>query len=216
MRSGVTIINPTTATIDSEVVIGQDTVVYPGVVLEGHCQIGRGCTLGPWSHLRNATLGSDVHVDHCSVIRESEVGQGSRIGPFAVLRENASIGSSVRIGNYVEIKNATIGNGTSAAHLSYLGDANIGCRVTIGAGTITCNYDGVQKNRTRIEDRAFIGSDVQLVAPVTIHEGAWVAAGSTVTRDVPAGALAIARSVQENRAGWVKARNRLYQEERED
>ncbi|MFB3905810.1 MAG: bifunctional UDP-N-acetylglucosamine diphosphorylase/glucosamine-1-phosphate N-acetyltransferase GlmU [Acidobacteriota bacterium] len=204
MREGVTILNPATVYIDPDVTIGPDTLLYPGVFLEGKTQIGPRCIIHSGCHLSDAILEADVVVDHCSVIRKSSVGQGTTVGPFAHLREHTCVAGNARIGNFVEVKKSTIGEGSKAAHLTYLGDATLGKDVNIGAGTITCNYDGVQKNKTIIEDGVFIGSDSQLVAPVTIHTGAYVAAGSTITEDVPAESLAIARSRQVNKEGWVE------------
>ncbi|RPJ54526.1 MAG: bifunctional UDP-N-acetylglucosamine diphosphorylase/glucosamine-1-phosphate N-acetyltransferase GlmU, partial [Acidobacteria bacterium] len=203
MREGVTILNPATVYIDPEVTIGPDTVIYPGVFIEGKSRIGPRCTVHSGCHLLDAVLEENVVVDHCSVIRRSSVGQGTTVGPFAHLREHTSVGGNARIGNFVEVKKSTIGEGSKAAHLAYLGDASLGADVNIGAGTITCNYDGVHKNKTVIEDGVFIGSDSQLIAPVTIHRGAYVAAGSTITEDVPAESLAIGRGRQINKEGWV-------------
>jgi bifunctional UDP-N-acetylglucosamine pyrophosphorylase / glucosamine-1-phosphate N-acetyltransferase len=208
MRHGVTILNPATVAIDVEVDLQPDTTVYPGVIIEGKSVVGRGCTLMSYSHLRNAVLEENVLVDHCSVIRNSTVGRNSQIGPFAHIRENTSIGAQARIGNFVEVKKCQVGDESKAAHLAYLGDAQIGRDVNIGAGTITCNYDGINKNQTVIEDNVFVGSDSQLIAPVTIHRGAYVAAGSSITEDVPEYALGIARGRQINKAGWAAERAR--------
>jgi bifunctional UDP-N-acetylglucosamine pyrophosphorylase / glucosamine-1-phosphate N-acetyltransferase len=156
-------------------------------------------------------LGDDVFVNSCCVIAESRVGSGARIGPFAHIRPQSDVGEHAHVGNFVELKKTSLGRGSKANHLAYLGDATVGEKVNIGAGTITCNYDGVAKNPTIIEDGAFIGSDSQLVAPVRIGPGAYVAAGSSITEDVPAGALGIARATQVNKVGWVarrKARQR--------
>ena len=206
MAEGVTLMAPGSIYIDESVVIGPDTVVHPGAVLEGKTRIGRDCTIGAYSHLRDAVLEKEVTVDHCCVIRQSRVGKQSRIGPFAHLRQGCSVASQVRIGNFVEVKNSQLGRGSKSAHLSYLGDASIGREVNIGAGTITCNYDGKEKHPTVIEDGVFIGSDAQLIAPVTIGRGAYVAAGSSITEDVPEKALAIARGRQVNKEGWAKKR----------
>ncbi len=203
MKEGVTILNPATVYIDPDVTIGQDTIIYPGVFIEGKSRIGRHCTIRSGCHLLDAVLEDNVVVDQCSVIRRSSVGGGTTVGPFAHLREYTSVGGNARIGNFVEVKKSTIGEGTKAAHLAYLGDATLGKDVNIGAGAITCNYDGINKNKTVIEDGVFIGSDSQLVAPVTIHSGAYVAAGSTITEDVPPDSLAIARGRQVNKEGWA-------------
>ena len=198
MAEGVTIKNPETVIVHQAVTAGHDTCIYPGTVLEGNCRIGNGCTIGPNAHLVNAEIGDNCTVGNGSTIKDSRIGCSSSIGPCANLRNNTIIGNRVRIGNFVEVKNSVIGDDSTAAHLSYLGDSIIGSRVNIGAGTVTCNFDGEKKNQTWIEDNAFIGSNVQLIAPVRIGKGAKVAAGSTVTEDVPPGKLAIARSRQTN------------------
>lgn len=198
MTFGVTIRSPGTVSIDQGVECGPDTIIETGAVLEGKCRIGCGCVIGPHSRLVNAEIGDNTVLENGSIIKDSKVGSACTIGPFAHIRNDSAISNRVRIGNFVEIKNSTIGDETIAAHLSYLGDSIIGASVTIGAGTITCNFDGKQKNVTRIEDQAFIGSNCQIIAPVTIGERARVAAGSTITSDVPPGSLAIARSRQTN------------------
>lgn len=206
MLAGATILSPSSVLIDETVVIAPDTLIYPGVVLEGKTRVGRGCTIFGFCHLKNAVLGEGVTVDHCSVIRNSRVGRGGLVGPFAHLRGEVLVGSGCRIGNFVEIKQSRIGNHTKAAHLSYIGDAEIGNHVNLGAGTITCNYDGANKNKTVVEDQVFVGSDSQLIAPVTVRKGAYIAAGSSVTDDVPEQALAIARQRQINKEGWTRGR----------
>ena len=203
LLEGVTVLNPATVLIDESVLIGPESVIYPGVILEGRTRIGPRCTIYSYSHLENAVLEEGVIIDHCSVVRDSKIGKQSRLGPFAHLRQNCLVKSNARIGNFVEVKQSTIGEESKAAHLAYLGDAEIGSRVNIGAGTIVCNYDGVRKNRTVIEDQVFIGSGSQLVAPVTIGKGAYVAAGSAITEDVPESALGIARGQQVNKEGWA-------------
>ncbi len=206
MEQGVSIWNPELVWIDEAVRIGADTTIYPGVILEGECRIGSGCVIHANCHLRNVRLGDGAVVDSCSVARDCSIGAGARVGPFAHLRQNAEVGRDARIGNFVEIKKSSLGAGVKAAHLSYLGDAKIGREANIGAGTITCNYDGQNKHQTVIGAHAFIGSSSQLVAPVTVGEGAYVAAGSTITEDVPAQALAIARSRQSNKEKWAAGR----------
>lgn len=206
MERGVTILDPRTVLIDESVRIGKDAVLYPGVVLEGECRIGSDCIIYGYCHLKNARIGEGAVVDHCSVIRDSRVGARARVGPFAHLRQGAEVGPSARIGNFVEIKKSRLGEGSKSAHLTYIGDAEIGRDVNIGAGVITCNYDGVKKHRTIIEDEAFVGTDSQLVAPVRIGKGAYVAAGSSITEDVPPGALAIGRGRQVNKEGWAAER----------
>ncbi len=204
MRRGVTMLDPSSVRIESGVELASDVTLYPGVILEGETRVGQGCVVHAYCHLSNAVLEEDVLVDHCSVIRDSRIGAGARVGPFAHLRAGAEIGSQARIGNFVEVKKSSIGDGSKASHLTYLGDAVLGKGVNVGAGTITCNYDGVRKNRTVIDDGVFIGSNSQLIAPVKVGEGAYVAAGSTVTEDVPSGALAIARSRQSNKLDWAE------------
>lgn len=204
MRAGVTVLQPSSVFIDDSVTVGPDTRIYPNVLIEGQTRIGRHCVIHSFSHLRDAIVHDGVVIDHCSVVRNSTIGKNTIVGPFAHLRQNSIVASNARIGNFVEIKKSTIAQGSKAAHLTYLGDARIGREVNIGAGTITCNYDGFTKSQTVVEDHVFIGSDSQLVAPVTIHKGAYVAAGSSITDDVPAHSLAIGRSKQINKKGWAR------------
>lgn len=206
MFAGATLEDPATTYIDIDVTIGADTIVGPGVVLQGSTTIGEGCHILAGSRLTNATVGDRVTVLDHSVIAESRVGSGARIGPFAHIRPLSDIAEGAHVGNFVELKKTSMGRGAKANHLAYLGDATIGAGANIGAGTITCNYDGVSKHPTVIEDGAFIGSDSQLIAPVRIGAGAYVAAGSSITKDVPADALAVARAHQQNRPGWAAAR----------
>ncbi len=206
LDGGVTLVHPEATYIDVSVAIGPDTTIEPNVVLKGRTRIGAGVTIETGAVLTDATIGDGAVIHAYSVIAESEVGPGAQVGPFARLRPGNRLGPEVKVGNFVELKKATLGRGTKASHLSYLGDATIGERVNIGAGTITCNYDGVRKHQTVIEDGAFIGSDSQLVAPVRVGRDAYVASGTTVTDDVPPGALAIARSRQVNKEGWVARR----------
>jgi bifunctional UDP-N-acetylglucosamine pyrophosphorylase/glucosamine-1-phosphate N-acetyltransferase len=209
MLDGVTLEDPATTYVDDDVVVGPDTVIAPGVLLEGRTRVGRGCRIGPGARLTNATLADDVTVLDRSVIVESTVDAGASIGPFAHVRPQSIVGEHARVGNFVELKKTKIGRGSKANHLAYLGDATIGDDVNVGAGTITCNYDGVNKHPTIIEDGVFIGSDTQLIAPVRVGRGAYVAAGSSITADVPPDSLAIARGRQENKVGWaVKRRAR--------
>jgi bifunctional UDP-N-acetylglucosamine pyrophosphorylase / glucosamine-1-phosphate N-acetyltransferase len=204
MESGVTLVDPATTWIHPDVAIGPDTVVHPNVYLEGHTRIGAGCEIHAGVRIVDSVLGDRVVVNNFCVIRESQIDSGAQIGPFAQLRPQSHVHEDAHIGNFVELKKTTMGKGSKANHLAYLGDSTIGERVNIGAGTITCNYDGVAKHPTVIEDGAFIGSDSQLVAPVTVGKGAYVAAGSTVTENVPAGALAISRGKQLNKEGWAE------------
>jgi bifunctional UDP-N-acetylglucosamine pyrophosphorylase/glucosamine-1-phosphate N-acetyltransferase len=206
MEAGTTIYFPETVTIDEGVQAGHDTVIEPGVQLLGKTRIGANCTIRTGSILKDATLGHGVVVEPYTLIEDSQLGNNTVVGPFARLRMHADVRENARIGNFVEVKNSTLHEGAKSMHLTYLGDASIGHHANIGAGTITCNYDGVNKNRTIIGDRAFIGSDTALVAPVEVGDGAYVAAGSTITQNVPADALGIARGTQANKPGWAKAR----------
>jgi bifunctional UDP-N-acetylglucosamine pyrophosphorylase/glucosamine-1-phosphate N-acetyltransferase len=206
MLGGVTLEDPASTFIDADVRIGADTVLGPGVMLQGATQVGERCQIQAGTRITDSRLGNDVVVLDHSVILGSRVGDGARIGPFAHVRPDSVIESDAHVGNFVELKKTTLGRRSKANHLAYLGDATIGEGVNIGAGTITCNYDGVAKHPTIIEDGVFIGSDSQLVAPVRIGSGAYVAAGSSITRDVPADALGIARAKQENKPGWAAAR----------
>ncbi len=209
MLAGVTLLDPATTFIGHDVSLGRDTVLYGGVRLEGNTKISDGCAVLPGTRILDSTLASGVIVkDHC-VIEESEIASHAVIGPFAHLRPGSRIGERAHIGNFVETKKTVIGEGSKANHLSYLGDAQVGKGVNIGAGVITCNYDGFAKHRTVIEDDVFVGSDVQIVAPVTIGKGALVAAGATITQDVPADAIAVSRVPQENREGVAKRRRDL-------
>lgn len=204
MEEGVTILDPARAWIDSAVEIGPDTVLAPGAWLEGETTIGAGCLIGAGSHLVASRLGDRVVVkDHC-LIEEAVIEQGASIGPFAHLRPGTVVRRDACVGNFVELKKTDLGAGSKANHLTYLGDATIGAGVNIGAGTITCNYDGVKKSNTVIEDDVFVGSDTQFVAPVRVGKGAVIAAGTTVTEDVPADALVIGRVRQVVKKGWAK------------
>jgi bifunctional UDP-N-acetylglucosamine pyrophosphorylase / glucosamine-1-phosphate N-acetyltransferase len=204
MSAGVTILQPETVMIDSGVEVGPDTVIEPFAQLLGETRVGSDCRIRSYSVLENATVGDSVVILQSCVIAESQIDKGARIGPFAHVRPGCHIGEDAHIGNFVEAKKTRLGKGSKANHLTYLGDAEIGSGVNIGAGTITCNYDGVAKHRTVIGDRVFIGSDTALVAPVVIGEGAYVGAGSTITRDVPADALAVARAREVIKEGWAK------------
>jgi bifunctional UDP-N-acetylglucosamine pyrophosphorylase/glucosamine-1-phosphate N-acetyltransferase len=208
MREGVTVVNPEATYIDPDVEVGQDTVIEPGVCLLGRTRLGRDCHIQGYCTIIDSTLADRVTVRSCSVIADSKIASGASLGPFARLREGARIGENARIGNFVEVKKSRVGRGTKAQHLTYLGDATLGEKVNVGAGTITCNYDGVKKNPTVIEDGVFIGSGNMLVAPVRIGQGSYTAAGSTITEDVPPGSLAIARGRQATKEGWVKERRR--------
>ena len=205
--AGVTILDPQTTHIDAGVKIGPDTTIHPFTLLSGVTDIGQNCEIGPGARISDSRLGDGVSVRD-SHVTASEVGDDCRIGPFANLRPGTVLGRSVKLGDFVETKNATLGDGVSAGHLSYLGDTEIGARTNIGAGTITCNYDGEHKHRTVIGADAFVGTHSTLIAPVTLGEGAWTAAGSAITEDVPAGALGIGRARQVNKEGWARAKRR--------
>jgi bifunctional UDP-N-acetylglucosamine pyrophosphorylase/glucosamine-1-phosphate N-acetyltransferase len=209
MLAGVTMLDPDRVIIDDGVEIGRDTRLYPGVILEGQTVIGEGCTIHGNSRLKNSLVGNGVLVQDSCVLLEAVVEEETVIGPFAHLRPGSLIHRKAKIGNFVELKNTEVGEGSKVNHLSYLGDTYIGRNVNVGAGTITCNYDGFRKARTRIEDNVFIGSDVQLIAPVTIGEGALIAAGTTVTENVPANALGISRVPQTNKEGTAARRRAM-------
>ena len=204
MATGVTIDDPATTYIDADVEVGPDTVIHPGVFLEGRTAIGARCELHAGTRIVNSTVGDDVTINNHSIITDSAIASGARVGPFAHIRPGSTVGEHARVGNFVELKKATLGTNAKANHLSYVGDADIGAGTNIGAGLITCNYDGVNKYQTTVEADVFIGSGTQLVAPVTIGRGAYIAAGSCITSDVPASALAIARGRQVNKENRAK------------
>jgi bifunctional UDP-N-acetylglucosamine pyrophosphorylase/glucosamine-1-phosphate N-acetyltransferase len=204
MAEGVSIVDPASTWIGPDVSVGRDTVIHPNVHLEGQTQIGERCEIHASVRIVDSTLDNGVVINNFCVIRESHVRAGAQIGPFAHIRPQSDVGEGAHVGNFTELKKTTLGKGSKANHLSYLGDATIGEKVNVGAGTITCNYDGTRKHPTVIEDGAFIGSDSQLVAPVRVGKGAYVAAGSSIVEDVPAGALGVARAKQVNKDGWVE------------
>lgn len=213
---GVTIIDPSHTYIDADVTIGMDTVIYPGTMLKGKTVIGSDCKLGPNTEIIDSSVADGATVRQ-SVVTESQIGPESTVGPFAYLRPGARIGSHVKIGDFVEVKNAMIDDGSKVSHLSYVGDAKIGKNVNVGCGAITVNYDGFNKQLTEIEDDAFVGSNVNLIAPVKVGKGAYVVAGSTITDHVEPGAMAIARQRQTNKAGYaskMKARFKALKESR--
>ncbi|WP_350300844.1 bifunctional UDP-N-acetylglucosamine diphosphorylase/glucosamine-1-phosphate N-acetyltransferase GlmU [Peribacillus frigoritolerans] len=203
MRNGVTIIDPLTTFIEADVQIGQDTVINPGSFIKGKSIIGQDCLIGPNTEISNCEIGDGTEVLQ-SVVHESSIGSFVKIGPFAHVRPQSDIKDSVKIGNFVEIKKTVFGKGSKVSHLSYIGDAEVGENVNIGCGSITVNYDGKNKYLTKIEDNVFIGCNSNLVAPVTVGEGAYVAAGSTITQDVPQDALSVARARQVNKEDYVK------------
>ena len=208
MDAGVTIELPETVLIDPEVTVGADTRIEPGVQLLGKTRIGAGCTIRTGSMLSDAVLEDNVLVKPYSMVNASHLSRGAQVGPFAHLRDGARLEENARVGNFVEVKKSVLGEGVKSMHLTYLGDARIGSGTNIGAGTITCNYDGVHKNPTTIGKRVFIGSDTALVAPVRVGDGAYVGAGSVITKNVPADALGLARGQQVNKPGWAAARRR--------
>lgn len=203
MLNGVTIIDPSSTYIGADVTIGSDTVLYPGTILTGSTDIGENCIIGPHTEIDNSQIHQGAKVKQ-SVLSNAEVGSGTTVGPFAYLRPGTKLGQDVKIGDFVEIKNATLDDGAKVSHLSYIGDAKVGKNVNIGCGAITVNYDGYNKSITEIEDDAFIGSNVNLIAPVKVGKGAYVVAGSTITQSVAENDLAIARNRQENKPGYAE------------
>lgn len=204
LEAGVTLADPERFDLRGELVCGRDVFIDVGCVFEGRVELSDGVHVGPHSVLRNAAIGSGTRIEAYTHIDDATVAEDAVLGPYARLRPGAQIGPEAHVGNFVEIKKSVLGRGSKANHLSYIGDADIGARVNVGAGTITCNYDGVNKSRTVIEDDAFIGSDTQLVAPVTVGKGATLAAGTTLTRDAPAGKLTMSRVRQETIEGWQR------------
>ena len=204
MRDGVTVVNPEVTYIDDSVTVGCDTVIEPGVSLLGATRVGRDCRLGAYGTIADSEIDDRVIVRPYSVIISSTVGADVTVGPFAHLRDGAVLEAGSRIGNFVEVKKSRVGRGSKASHLTYLGDAELGQGVNIGAGTVTCNYDGQRKNPTSIEEGAFIGSGTMLVAPVRVGRRSYVAAGSTITEDVPPDSLALGRARQVVKEGWAK------------
>jgi bifunctional UDP-N-acetylglucosamine pyrophosphorylase/glucosamine-1-phosphate N-acetyltransferase len=206
MAAGVTIYRPETCVIDPEVEVAPGTLIEPFAQLLGRTQVGANCRIRSFSVVENCTLGDGVQILQSCVLEDSVISNGARIGPFTHLRPGSEVGEDAHVGNFVEMKKSRLGKGAKANHLTYLGDAEIGDAANIGAGTITCNYDGVNKNVTRIGKGAFVGSDTTLVAPVTVGDGAYIGAGSCITKDVPADALAVSRVKQTNIEGWAKTR----------
>ena len=202
LENGVTIIDPNTTYIGIDVEIGQDTIIYPGNVLEGNTVIGKNCVLYPNSRINNSVIGESVDIQS-SVILESKIGNQTTVGPFAYIRPESIIGNNVRVGDFVEIKKSTIGNNTKVSHLTYVGDAEVGEGCNFGCGTVTVNYDGKNKNKTIIGNNSFIGCNTNLISPVTVEDNTYIAAGSTITNNVKSGELAVARAKQRNIEGWV-------------
>jgi len=204
MLSGVTVIDPKTTYVDKMVEVGRDTVLYPNCTLQGRTKMGERCVIEPNSKISDSTIGNEVTIHSNSVITESKIEEGVSIGPFAHLRPLSEVKTKAKIGNFVEVKKSVIGKGSKANHLAYIGDSTLGEEVNIGAGTITCNYNGFEKHPTVIGDRVFVGSNVELVAPVKVGSRSSIGAGTTITKDVPEGALAISRVKQKNIRGWWK------------
>jgi bifunctional UDP-N-acetylglucosamine pyrophosphorylase/glucosamine-1-phosphate N-acetyltransferase len=213
MAEGVTVVDPATTYVDDTVTVGPDTTLAPGVVLEGRTAIGAGSTVGLGCHVASSRLGERVTLRPYCVLTEATVEDDATLGPFCHLRPLCHVGARAKVGNFVELKKSRIGRGAKVPHLSYVGDAEVGEDVNIGAGTITCNYDGVSKHETRIGRGAFVGTNTSLVAPVTIGEGAYIGAGSTITKDVPPGALAVGRGRQVVKEGWAARRRRPKKED---
>ncbi len=203
MKDGVRIIHPESICVGDDVIVGRDTVIYPGTILEGSTEIGEDCVIGPNTRIKNCKIGCCTELQS-SVATDSEIGDNTCVGPFAYIRPNSKIGNNIKVGDFVEVKNATIDDGTKIAHLTYVGDADVGKRVNFGCGTVVVNYDGARKHRTTIEDDCFIGCNTNLVSPVTVRKGGYTAAGSTITDEVPENSLAIARARQVNKTGWKK------------
>ncbi len=212
MRSGVTIIDPTSTYIDDTVEIGMDTIIYPGTILEGKTEIGEGCIIGPGTKLVSSKIGDGVEIIN-SVVLESSIDKDTHVGPFAYVRPGSTIGSEVKIGDFVEVKKSKIGDKTKISHLTYIGDAEIGKNVNLGCGVVVVNYDGKKKNKTIVGDNSFIGCNVNLVSPVVVRDNAYIAAGSTITDEVPENSLAIARCRQINKEDWV-TKKKMKREEK--
>ena len=208
LEAGVRFIDIRTAYIDEGVTIGAGTVIYPCVVIEGDVTIGENCTIGQNSRIKDSVIGDDTSIQS-SVILENKVGSGTSVGPFAYLRPNSEVGDGCKVGDFVEIKNSKLGDGAKAAHLTYVGDSDVGERVNLGCGVVFVNYDGSRKYRSVVEDGAFIGCNVNLVSPVHVGKDAYIAAGSTITEDVPDGALYVARAKGRTLEGWVEKKGIL-------
>jgi len=209
IAAGVTVLDPSAVYVDPRVRIGAGTVLLPGAILRGDTVIGRDCEIGPNTMIRDCAVG-DRTVVNASQLNESTVGSDTSVGPFAYVRPNSRIGDHIKVGDFVEVKNSVIGDGTKISHLTYVGDSDVGQRVNFGCGTVTTNYDGFKKHRCSIGDDAFLGCNTNLIAPVAVGSGAYTAAGSTITRDVPADALAIARERETVKEGWAARQRKLH------
>lgn len=210
IQSGVRVLDPSAVYIDPRVCIGRGSVVLPGTILQGETRIGQGCTIGPNALVRDCTVGDGTEIN-ASHAHESVIGSRTHVGPFAYIRPGCVIGDEIKVGDFVEIKNSTVGDGTKISHLTYVGDSDVGRRVNFGCGTVTTNYDGFEKHRCVVGDGAFLGCNTNLIAPVAVGDGSYTAAGSTITEDVPADALAVARSRQRNLEGWAARRRKLHE-----
>lgn len=208
LENGVEFVDINTAYIDETVTIGAGTLIGPCVTLEGQTSIGEGCTILQNTRIKDSVIADGAEVQS-SVITESKVGKGTKVGPFAYLRPGSTIGENCKVGDFVEVKNSSLGDGSKASHLTYIGDSDVGRDVNIGCGVVFVNYDGTSKHRSKVGDGAFIGCNTNLVSPVSVEDGAYIAAGSTITEDIPEDALAIARAKQRNIAGWA-AQKGLY------
>lgn len=213
MQNGVRVMDPSAVYIDPRVTIGRGTVVLPGSILRGETAVGRDCTIGPNAMVRDCTVGDGTEIN-ASQANESVIGSRTHVGPFAYIRPGCTIGDDIKVGDFVEVKNSTIGDGTKISHLTYVGDSDVGKKVNFGCGTVTTNYDGFKKYRCTIGDGAFLGCNTNLVAPVTVGDGCYTAAGSTITEEVPPDALAVARSRQRNVEGWAARRRELHGKDR--
>lgn len=201
-NQGVIFMDIRRAYIEEGTRIGEGTFIYPDVILEGNVSIGKDCRIGPSTRIKDSNIGDRTEVQN-SVVLESSIGNDTKVGPFAYIRPDSSIGSKCKVGDFVEVKNSSMGDGTKAAHLTYIGDSDVGRDVNLGCGVVFVNYDGTNKHRSVVEDGAFIGCNTNLVSPVTVEKGAYIAAGSTVTRKVPADSLLIARAREEIKEGWA-------------
>jgi bifunctional UDP-N-acetylglucosamine pyrophosphorylase/glucosamine-1-phosphate N-acetyltransferase len=215
MEAGVTMLDPASTYIEDTVTIGPDTTIHPQVTIEGQSAIGSECVIGVGSHVSSCRIGDRVTLLPYCVLRDSVIEDAAMLGPFCHVRPLSHVGPKAKVGNFVELKKSKIGRGSKVPHLSYVGDATVGEGVNIGAGTITCNYDGVHKHETTIDDHAFIGTNTSLVAPITVGEGAYIGAGSTITKDVPPGALAVGRAPQIVKDGWAARKTKKREEPRE-
>ena len=212
LEAGVDMMDPSSVYVEDSVQVGEGTQLLPGTILRGDTVVGRNCQIGPNVMLTSCTVEDECAIN-ASQCEESVIRKGCQIGPYTHIRPHCVVGEGSKIGAFVQLKNCNLGKGTKMAHLTYVGDSDVGRKVNFGCGTVTTNYDGVKKDRCTIEDGAFIGCNTNLVAPVTVGAGSYIAAGATITKDVPADALAVARAKQENKEGWAKRRRKLYGQE---